>query len=82
MARLEQVNEVVYVGSKFSRDGSYETEAERRIAASNRVNGALTTLTRRRHVSTAARTRCSPIRQRYVGIFFMEKTRQTSVRVT
>ena len=36
------MNEVVYLGSMFSRDGRYEMDVERRIAADNRVNGALT----------------------------------------
>ena len=51
---LEQVNEVVYLGSMFSRDGRYEMDVERRIAA-GKVNGALAALMRRRNVSTAAR---------------------------
>ena len=52
---LEQLNELVYFGSMFSRDGKYEMDVERRIAAGNRVNGALAALMRRRNVSTAAR---------------------------
>ena len=52
---LEQVNEVVYLGSMFSRDGRYEMDVERRFAAGNRVNGALAALMRRQNVSTAAR---------------------------
>ena len=32
---LEQVNEVVYLRSTFSRDGRYEMDVERRIAAGN-----------------------------------------------
>ena len=51
---LEQVNEVVYLGIMFSRDGRYEMDVERRIAAGNKVNGALAALMRRRNVSTAA----------------------------
>ena len=39
----------------FSRNGLYEIDAERHIAAGNRVNGALAALMRRRNVSTAAR---------------------------
>ena len=38
------MNEVVYLGSMFSRDGRYEMDVERRIAAGNRVNGALAAL--------------------------------------
>ena len=30
---LEQVNEVIYLGSVFSRDGRYEMDEKRRIAA-------------------------------------------------
>ena len=47
---LEQVNEVVYLGSMFSRHGRYKMDA-----AGNRENGALAALMRRRNVSTAAR---------------------------
>ena len=49
------MNEVVYWGSMFSRDGRYEMDVERRIAAGNKVNGALAALMRRRNVITAAR---------------------------
>ena len=52
---LEHVNEVVYLGSMFSRNGRHEMDAERLIAAGNRVNGAFTALTRRRNVSTSTR---------------------------
>ena len=52
---FEPVNEVVYLGSIFSRDGRYEMGAERRIAAGNMVNGVLTALKRQQNVSTAAR---------------------------
>ena len=52
---LEQVNNVVYLGSMFSRDGRFEMDVEGRIAAGNKVNGALAALTRRRYVSTGAR---------------------------
>ena len=51
---LKQVNEVVYLGSMFSRNGRYKMNTERRTAAGNRVNGALAKLMRRRKVSTAA----------------------------
>ena len=71
---LEQVNEVVYLGNMFSRVERYEMDVERRIAAGNKVNGALAALMRRRNVSTAARlavhsfgTDCV-IRQRNVRI--------------
>ena len=39
----------------FSRDGKYEMDVEMRIAAGNKVNGALAALMIRRNVSTAAR---------------------------
>ena len=48
---LEQVDEVVYWESIFSRDGRYEIDAEKRITASNRVNGVMM---RRGSCSTAA----------------------------
>ena len=38
---LEHVNEVICLGSMFSRDGRYDMDVERRIAAGSRVNGAL-----------------------------------------
>ena len=49
------MNEVVYLGSMFSRNGRYEMDVERCIAAGNKVNGALAALMRRRNVCTAAR---------------------------
>ena len=52
---LEPVNEVVYLRSMFSRDGRYEMDVEWRIAAGNKVKGAVAALMRRRNVSTAAR---------------------------
>ena len=38
---------MVYLGSMFSRDGRYEMDVERRIAAGNSGNGALAALMRR-----------------------------------
>ena len=52
---LKQMNEVVYLGSMFSRDGRYEMDVESRIAAGNKVNGTLAALMRRQNVSIAAR---------------------------
>ena len=49
------MNEVVYMGYMFSRDGRYGMDVDRLIAAGNRVNRVLTALIRRRNVSTAAR---------------------------
>ena len=43
---LKQVNEVVYLRCMFGRDGRYEMDMERPIAAGNRVNGALAALMR------------------------------------
>ena len=36
-----QVNEVVYLGNMFSKEGRYEMDVERRITTGNRVNGVL-----------------------------------------
>ena len=41
------MNEVVYLGNMFVRDGRYDMDVERRIAAGNRVNGAIAPLMRR-----------------------------------
>ena len=49
------MNEVIYLGCIFSRDGRYEMDVERRLAAGNMANGASAALMRRRKVSTAAR---------------------------
>ncbi|CAG5039926.1 unnamed protein product [Parnassius apollo] len=38
---IEQVDEFVYLGCVFSRDGRYDKDIERRVNAGNRVNGAL-----------------------------------------
>ena len=58
---LEQMNEVVYLGSMFSRDGRYEMDVERRIAAGNRVNGALAALMRRRPSKTQYQRYCRKV---------------------
>ena len=39
--QIEQVNDFVYLGSKFTRDGKCESDIERRVNAGNMVNGAL-----------------------------------------
>ena len=49
------MNEVVYLGSMFIKNGRYELDVERRTAAGNRFNGALAALMKRRNVTTAAR---------------------------
>ena len=62
--------------SVFTRDGRYQMDVERRIAVSNRANGALDALMRRQNVSTASRMAVhnavvstdAVIRQRNVGI--------------
>ena len=46
---------MVYLGSMFSRDGKYEIDTKMRIAAGNRVRGALAAFMIRRYVSTATR---------------------------
>ncbi|CAG4964250.1 unnamed protein product [Parnassius apollo] len=40
---LEQVNEIVYLGSAFTRDGRCDLDVDRRVTAGNKVNGALNT---------------------------------------
>ncbi|CAK1596166.1 unnamed protein product [Parnassius mnemosyne] len=52
---LEQVNEIVYLGSAFSRDGRCDLDVDRRVAAGNKVNGALTALVKRQGVAKSAR---------------------------
>ena len=47
------MNEVVYLGRIFSRNGRYEMDTQRHIAAGNKMNGALATYGRR-NVSIAA----------------------------
>ena len=39
---LEQVNEVVYLGNMFSRDGRHEIDAKNHFVSGNKVNSALT----------------------------------------
>ena len=61
----------MYLGSIFSRDGRYEMDVEMRIAAGNRVNGALAACSM--HDKMKRRTQCSfgtdtVIRRRNVGI--------------
>ena len=53
--QIEQVNEFVYLGSKFTRDGKYESDIERRVNAGNMVNGALHSFMNSRKVSNKAR---------------------------
>jgi hypothetical protein len=52
---LEQVNEYVYLGSMFSRDGKCEREIERRKVAGSRVGGALRPIMRNNNVSLQAK---------------------------
>lgn len=44
---------------RINRDDRYETDAERRIATGNRINGALAGLSRRQNVSVAGRLACT-----------------------
>ena len=36
---VEQVNEFVYLGSMFTKDGTIDADVERRVNATNKVNG-------------------------------------------
>ena len=38
---VEQVNEFVYLGSMFTRDGKIDADVERRVNAGNKVNGGI-----------------------------------------
>ncbi|KAG7312683.1 hypothetical protein JYU34_001045 [Plutella xylostella] len=53
--RVEQVNEFVYLGSLFTRDGKCEGDIERRVKAGNKVNGALHSFMGSQSVSQKAR---------------------------
>ncbi|CAG4954309.1 unnamed protein product [Parnassius apollo] len=52
---LEQVNEIVYLRSAFSRDGRYYLDVDRRVAAGNKGNGALNALVKRQGMVKSAR---------------------------
>ena len=52
---LEQVNEYVYLGSMFTRDGRCESDIERRKTAGTKVNGALRPIMKSRNVSIPAK---------------------------
>ncbi|CAG4947225.1 unnamed protein product [Parnassius apollo] len=52
---IEQVDEFVYLGCIFSRDGRYDKDIERRVNAGNRVNGALHSIVKNQNVSKKAR---------------------------
>ena len=56
------MNEVIYLGSMFSRDGRYEIDEERRIVAGNSVNGAIAALIA---VHNAVLVPTAVIRQRF-----------------
>ncbi|KAI5640894.1 reverse transcriptase (RNA-dependent DNA polymerase) domain-containing protein [Phthorimaea operculella] len=53
--RVEQVKEFVYLGSKFTSDGKFESDIERRVNAGNMVNGALHAFMNSQKVSNKAR---------------------------
>lgn len=53
--KVEQVNEFVYLGCVFTRDGKYEEDIERRVKLGNQVNGALHSLMHNRNLSNKAR---------------------------
>lgn len=52
---VEQVNEFVYLGSMFTRNGRYDEDIKRRVNAANRVSGALHCMMASRTVSKEAR---------------------------
>ena len=64
---LEQMNEVVYLGSVFSRDGRYEMNVERRITVGNRVKGALAETAKRQYSCTFGRTQFVLVRTPLYG---------------
>ena len=53
--KVEEVKEFVYLGSKFTKDGTCESDIERRVNAGNMVNGALHTFMNSQKVSQKAR---------------------------
>ena len=52
---LEQLNEIVYLGSMFARDGKCDTDVERRVTAGSKVNGALAGLLESQSITRKAR---------------------------
>ncbi|CAG4960734.1 unnamed protein product [Parnassius apollo] len=52
---IEQVDEFVYLGYVFSRDGRYDRDIERRLNAGNRVNGGLHSIMKNQNVSKKVR---------------------------
>jgi hypothetical protein len=52
---LKQVEEFVYLGSMFTRDGNMEKDIERRVSAGNRVNGALKSVVANKCLSNEAK---------------------------
>ena len=52
---LEQVNDFVYLGSLFSRDGIIDREIERRVNAGRRVVGVMNGIARNKGLSRKAR---------------------------
>ena len=53
--KVEEVKEFVYLGSKFTKDGTCESDIERRVNAGNMVNGALYAFMNSQKVSQKAR---------------------------
>ncbi|CAG5024188.1 unnamed protein product [Parnassius apollo] len=47
----EQVDEFIYLGCVFSRDGRYDKVIERRLNAGNKVNGAIHSIAKSQNVS-------------------------------
>lgn len=53
--KVEQVEEFVYLGCMFTRDGTCDGDIERRVKAGNRINGAMHTFMKSHNVSKKAR---------------------------
>lgn len=53
--KVEQVNEFIYLGSLFTRDGKCDGDIERRVSAGNKMNGALNSVVGSSNVSKKAR---------------------------
>ena len=52
---VEQMNEFVYLGSMFTRDGKIDADVERRVNAGNNVNGAIHAVVTNQSMSEKAR---------------------------
>lgn len=52
---FEEVDEVLYLGCIFDRNGKYIADLERRVSAEHSMNGVLRNLLGNRHVSQKTR---------------------------